>query len=126
MYRQHNENPINKHVGDCTVRAISKVLGQPWDETYCGLAVYGFMLCDMPSANNVWGMYLRSKGYERHVVSNDCPDCYSVDDFCKDNPQGTFVLALTSHVVAVIDGDYYDIWDSGNETPIFYWKRKED
>lgn len=125
MYRQHNENPINKHVGDCTVRAISKALNQSWDETYCGLVLYGFMLCDMPSANNVWGAYLKSKGYKRHPI-DDCPDCYTVYNFCDDHKQGTYILALASHVVAVIDGDYYDIWDSGDEMPIFYWKREED
>lgn len=30
-YRHYNENPNYKSVGDCTIRAISKVLNQSWD-----------------------------------------------------------------------------------------------
>lgn len=124
-YIKYNANPIHKHVGDCTVRAISTALNQNWETTYIGLIVEGFVMCDMPSANHVWGMYLKNKGFTRHIISNVCPDCYTVSDFCRDNPYGIFILAISGHVVAVIDGDYYDTWDSGNEIPIYYWERKD-
>ena len=126
MYINYNPNPLQNHVGDCTVRAISKVLNQDWEDTYLNLCLYGFSMCDMPSSNAVWGAYLKSKGFERFVIPNTCPNCYSVKEFCEENPEGTFLLALGSHVVAVENGNYYDIWDSGNEIPIYFWKRKED
>ena len=126
MWNSYNANPINKRVGDCTVRAISKITGQPWEDVYIGLAVKGYMLCDMPSANVVWGAYLKDKGFTRNIIPDLCPACYTVEDFCKEHPNGTFLLALQSHVVAVEDGDYYDTWDSGNECPIYYWQRKGD
>jgi hypothetical protein len=25
----------------------------------------------------------------------------------------------------VIDGDWYDSWDSGNEVPTYFWKERE-
>jgi len=125
-YRQYNANPVNKRVGDCTVRAISKALDQPWEVTYVGIALEGFLLCDMPSANHVWGSYLRDKGYTRRSLPNECPDCYTVADFCHDHPKGTFVLALSGHVLCVCDGDHYDTWDSGGEVPLYYWERKEE
>ena len=31
---------------------------------------------------------------------------------------------MLSNAVGVIDGDYYDTWDSGNEIPIFYWRKE--
>ena len=83
-------------------------------------------MLDMPSANAVWGSYLRKKGFVREIIPNTCPDCYTVEDFCRDNPKGTYILALSGHVVAVIDGKYYDTWDSGDEIPIYYWYRKDD
>ena len=126
MYINYNPNPLQNHVGDCTVRAISKALNQDWEDTYLNLCLYGFSMCDMPSSNAVWGAYLKSKGFERFVIPNTCPNCYSVKEFCEENPEGTFLLALGSHVVAVENGNYYDIWDSGNEIPIYFWKRKED
>jgi hypothetical protein len=79
----------------------------------------------MPSANHVWGKYLRNKGFERKVIPDSCPDCYTVKDFCDDHPKGTYILAISGHVVTVIDGAYYDTWDSGDEIPIYYWQRKE-
>lgn len=125
MYRYYNANPMALRVGDCTVRAISKALGQSWDETYIGLCVAGLEQCDMPSANAVWGRYLKRHGYTRRALPDTCPDCYTVEAFTQEHPEGTFILALPSHVVAVIDGDYFDTWDSGSETPIYYW-RKDD
>ena len=79
---------------------------------------------DMPSSNAVWGAYLRTRGFRRDVIPNSCPDCYKVTDFCKDNPTGRYILATGNHVVAVINGDYYDTWDSGNEIPIYYWRKE--
>ena len=79
----------------------------------------------MPSANHVWGAYLRSKGWERCVIPNDCPDCYCVKDFCLDHPTGRYVMAISGHVVAVVDGDYFDTWDSGDEVPVYFWKRND-
>ena len=34
MYIEYNSNPENKLVGDCVVRAISKVTDQDWERTY--------------------------------------------------------------------------------------------
>lgn len=123
-YINYNANPRRNNVGDCTVRAISKALDQDWETTYCGMALQGYAMRDMPSANAVWGSYLRRKGYHRNVLPNTCPDCYTVRDFCEDYPTGVYILALQSHVIAVIDGDYYDTWDSGDETPIYYWQKE--
>lgn len=117
-----NPNPKNARVGDCVVRALSIATRNSWEDIYTDLAVYGFMLCDMPSSNAVWGAYLKDQGYERKVVIDTCPDCYTVRDFCRDNPQGTFILGTGTHVVAVINGNYCDTWDSGDEVPIYYWR----
>lgn len=119
----YNPNPARNRVGDCTVRAISKALDQDWETTYAGLTAYGFMLCDMPNANHVWNAYLKSKGFKRHIIPNDLPDDYTVSDFCEENPHGTYILAIDGHVVCVIDGMYYDTWDSGGEIPIYYWAK---
>lgn len=79
----------------------------------------------MPSADRVWGAYLRSKGFRRDLIESDCPECYTVRDFCREHEQGRYVMAISGHVVAVIDGQYYDTWDSGDEVPIYYWYKED-
>ena len=123
-YVYYNPNPAGQRVGDCVIRAISKLTGQDWEQTYIGVAVQGYISYDMPSSNAVWAEYLRRRGFRRYVIPDTCPDCYTVKDFCIDNPQGAFLLATGSHVVTVIDGDYFDAWDSGAEVPIYFWTKE--
>lgn len=123
----YNPNPCGKSVGDCTVRAIAKALEQDWETTYIGLSLQGLLMGDMPNADNVWGAYLRLHGFHRMLLPNDLPDFYTVADFARDNPDGTFVLSMPGrHVVVVIDGNWLDSWDSGREEPVYYWKREDD
>ena len=122
MVESFNPNPKGKRVGDCTVRALCKALNQSWEKTYVELCVYGLMHYDMPSANAVWGAYLKSKGFSRYIVPDTCPDCYTLEQFCIEHPQGTYVVGLSGHVVTVQGGKIYDSWDSRNEIPIYYWR----
>ena len=122
MYIYYNPNPQNNLVGDCVIRAIAKVTGQSWEQTYIKVALQGLLMHDMPSSNSVWGAYLAGQGFKRHVIPNTCPDCYTVKDFCADYPQGAYILATGTHVIAVVDGDYYDTWNSGDEVPIYFFK----
>lgn len=120
---QYNANPRSNRVGDCVIRAISKVTGMSWEKTYTEIALKGFSMYDMPSSNAVWGRYLIDNGYKMLTIPNFCPDCYTVIEFCEDHPEGSYLVATGTHVLAVIDGDYYDTWDSGDEIPIYYFTK---
>ncbi len=119
-----NPNPNGSYVGDCVIRALSKAFDTNWHKTYAELAIQGYSMGDMPSSNRVWGQYLKSCGFRRYVIPNTCPMCYTIKEFCEDNPHGTYVVGTGTHVVTVVDGNYYDTWDSGDETPIFYYKKE--
>ena len=123
-YVYFNNNPLEKATGDCVVRAISIVTGMSWDEAYEAVCEEGFRLAEMPSTNTAWGALLRRIGFEKLVVPDTCPTCYTVRDFCEEYPNGVYMLATGTHVVAVINGNWIDAWDSGNEYPIYYWRRK--
>ena len=120
-YAHYNPSPFGKNVGDCTVRALSKALDQDWHETYFGLCIEGALRGDMPSANATWGAYLRRNGYQRELA----PEDVTVAEFADAHPNGSYILALSGHVVCVIDDVLYDTWDSGNETVLYFW-RKDD
>jgi hypothetical protein len=124
MWIEYLNNPLGLRVGDCVIRAISKALNQSWEKTYIDLCVQGFMLGDLPSSNAVWSSFLRHKGFKRRTIE-DCPDCYSIDDFCKEHPFGTYVIGTGSHAVCVENGNVYDAWDSRQETPVYYFEKGE-
>ena len=121
MYRYYNPNPAGRTVGDCSIRAITKALDIPWEKAYAKVVVNGFRMNDMPSSDSVWGSVLRMEGFYKVALPNTCPDCYTMEDFCRDNPKGIFVLGTGSHVATVVDGDLYDSWDSSYEIPIYVW-----
>ena len=123
MWVQFNPNPLGKSVGDCVIRALSRVLDKGWVWTYIELCIQGLLMADMPSSNAVWGAYLRRKGFHKENIPDTCPDCYTIADFSNDHPKGTYAVCTGNHVVAVIDGSVFDSWDSLRETPIFYWRK---
>lgn len=99
-------------------------MDKDWEDTYLEIVMKGYTMHDMPSSNNVWGAYLHEHGFKRYVIPNTCPSCYTVEQFCEDNPNLTGILATGTHVIAVQDGNYFDTWDSGNEVPIYYWRKE--
>lgn len=125
MYAEYNNNPQNKRVGDCVIRAIAKALGKDWNEVYIDLSMEGYKQADSFQSMAVWGKYLKDNGWQQMLVPDTCPACYTVKQFCNDNPQGYYILVGNSHVICAIDGAYFDTWDSGDETVIYFFKRKE-
>ena len=123
-YIQYNPNPMSRNVGDCSVRAIAKALDTDWETSYIRIMINGYAMGDMPSSDAVWGAVLRQNGFYREAIPNTCPDCYTAEDFCKDHPEGTYVLAFGGHVATVVDGNLYDSWDSSREIPQFYWFKR--
>lgn len=124
MYSEYNPNPMGKHVGDCVVRAVSKALDQSWEQTYIDLSLLGYAMGDLLSSNAVWGAYLKDKGFSRDMVKEGRDMCYTVEDFCEEYPIGVYVVGTGTHAICVIDGVYYDTWQSGNETPIYFYKQE--
>lgn len=124
-YASYNPNPAGKSIGDCTVRAVAKAMGLDWDAAYLALAAVGLERKDLPNADEVWGAYLRRHGFKRYAVDDGGQDGYTVADFAEDHPEGVYVLSMPGrHVVTVVDGAYYDSWDSGAEVPVYYYHKE--
>lgn len=124
MYSELNINPQKKQTGDCVIRAIGTVTDTEWDDVYLDLLMKGFQMKEMPSQNNVWGAYLHDRGFTRHIIPDTCPDCYTVEAFTRDHPKGRYILGTGTHVIAVIDGNFYNTWNSGEEIPIYYFEKE--
>lgn len=118
-----NPNPQGLNVGDCAIRAISIATDKPWNEVYTGVTLAGLKLSDMPTSNRVWGEYLEENGFKLYLIPDSCPDCYTIKDFTREYPTGTYIVGTGRHVVAVKDGSYMDTWDSGSERPLYFFKK---
>lgn len=121
-YIYYNPNPNNTHVGDCAVRAVAKILGKDWEDAYIGLCAEGWKYKDMPTSAYVIGMYLREHDFRQKMIPNICPDCTTVKKFAQEHGDGKYITITEEHMTAVMDGDYYDTWDSGDEIVLYYYE----
>lgn len=124
MWIRCNPNPLGKQTSDCVVRAIAIATEQSWKRTYRELCELGEIEAEMPNTNSLWGLYLKQKGAEQFLLPENCPQCMSVRAFCERFPEGVYVIGTGTHAVACIDGDYLDSFDSGSETPAYFWRVK--
>ena len=124
MWIRCNPNPLGKTTGDCVVRAIAIATDQSWRRTYRQLCDLGEIHADMPSSNYIWGTYLRQRGARQFLLPESCPECITVRAFCERYPEGVYVIGTGDHAVAVIDGDWYDSWNSEDEIPTYFWRVK--
>lgn len=122
-WRKYNPNPVQRSVGDCAVRAVAAALGVDWETAYALIADTGFRMADMPSSNSVWGAVLRQHGFRRYAIPNTCPECYTLEQFAEDHPEGIYVVGTGNHVVTIRDGMVWDSWNSLRELPQFYWTK---
>ena len=129
-----NENPFGLNTGDCVIRAITTALNLNWFMVHDELSFLSRKMADMPSSNRVWKAYLKNKGFKEYEAEDTCPDCLTVEEFARNHPKGRYILSTAeykkanesifvtgTHVVAVIDGNYYDTWDSGGDVPLSFF-----
>ena len=120
MWIFRNPNPCNILIGDCVIRAVSIAQKQGWRITHKDLCDLSREMCNVPSANSVWGTYLMERGAQYFEPNKPI----TIRQFCLLNPYGTFTVGTGSHAVTIIDGDWYDIWDSGDEYISYIFKIK--
>lgn len=121
MWIKYNNNPVGANTEDCVIRAVAIALNITWDDAFDLIAQMAKGMGQLMNQNAVWGAVLRQHGFTRHIIPNTCPNCYSVEDFAMEHPEGIYVLGTGTHAIAIIDGNYYDTWDSGREIPIYFW-----
>lgn len=122
--RYYNPNPLKKETGDCVLRAMCKVLDKDWDTVYKELAEIGFELKVPMTMDECWKEYLIRHGFTYHGIKvKKGSKRPTVSSFAKEHKKGTYILRVANHIVACVDGYYYDIWDSGNCSLYGYWEK---
>jgi len=130
VYYQPNDKDLKDEVGDCQIRAFSKVLGLSWLEAFdlttplCReLQTYTIFGCDLKKTKEA----MSKLGFEYTGISNKKGSKRpTVDEFAKKHPIGKYILSVANHVVACVDGKYYDTWDSGYKCLYGYYELKNE
>ena len=121
----YNEHPYGYTIDDCVLRAIATYFDISWEQAYLMVVAKGYEMKLFPTNMNlVWESMLLDKGLTKYYVPNTCPMCVTVEKFANDHPHGSYILGTTTHAIAVINGSYYDTWDSGQEYPVYYFAKK--
>lgn len=121
----YNAHPYQDDIDDCVVRAIATFFDISWDEAYLMIVIQGYKMKLFPNnRNDVWGTLLHEKGCDFYYIQNMCPNCITVERFANDHPHGRYILGTTTHAIAIVNGSYYDTWDSGQEYPVYYFVKK--
>ena len=126
-YYQPNDKDLKDKVGDCQVRALSKALSLSWLEAFdltipiCReLQTYTIFDCDLKKTKEA----MKSLGFEYTGISNKKgSDRPTVKEFALSHRTGIYILSLSHHVVAVVDGIYYDTWDCGKKSLYGYYTK---
>ena len=125
-YYQPNKKDLKDEYGDCVIRSLTKVTGKEWLQVFEELLPYARELQCMPNGKACYEKYLISNNFLYHGISNKKGSKRpTVDSFTKEHKEGTYLLRVAHHCVAVVDGIYYDTWDSGDCCLYGYWERKE-
>lgn len=136
-WKKYNANSRNNDTGDCVVRSISLAYGKDYDETHKELlSLARDMRVDKYNYIHVFSRYLNELGHMGETKAENFysgrgnskhTEPFTIEDFCKDNPHGTFILLNgkepgdSDHLACVIDGNLYDSWDSSGQYVTRIW-----
>lgn len=127
VYYQPNKKDLKDRYGDCTIRALSRAMNCSWLEAFDLM----IPLCREAQVSNIFDApsvvrnpMVESLGFKYAGISNKRGTRRpTVDSFAKDHPTGTFICNVANHEVAVVDGKYYDTWDSGECSLYGYYEK---
>lgn len=120
-FNHFNPNPKNLETGDCVIRALCAVTNKSWYEVFDIICAHARENAVMPNDN--WTTESRMNLFGLRRVKLPKPSkgekCYKVEQFCKEHPKGKYILNMAHHEMAVIDGEYYDLYPGWETTRVY-------
>lgn len=117
---RHTANPKNE-TNDCIIRSIANATNRPWQDVMRELCDIAIEMYQMPNNGQVVDEYM----YRRKIFVYTPDEKITVSQFAAKHPKGRYVIGVKDHGVSIIDGDWYDLVDSGNEEVLEYYKVEE-
>lgn len=143
-FHYFNANPHKRITGDCIIRAISTATGIPYNDVVMEMAK---LQCETGyDADGLIDRYLKSKGWIKNKQpKREDGTKYTGKDFCKvlqkhfpldvDGAMTFDGIEITHrivanigghHIVAIMDGKVWDIWNSTDGCIGNYWTTWHD
>lgn len=133
-FHYHNANPHNRITTDCVIRAISTATEIPYNQVVMELAELQCKTGYDDGDVKLYDKYLKSKGWVKYNQPRKADNTkYTGKEWCKQlqedydwviNPDKIKRMVAHiggHHVVAIVDGRVWDIWDSTCKTIGNYW-----
>lgn len=117
-WHEFNPNPKDRNIGDCTLRSYCAAFGISWEKAFD-------IASKVAKENASMIQYMADKilteefncvvdeKYNKKSVKGK--DRITVNEFAMTHPYGKFILHVPKHQVTVINGEYWDSWDSGDK-----------
>lgn len=121
-YYQPNKMDIKDKYGDCVIRAFCKAYNKTWLEAFRELIPYAEKLQMMPNATEVIKAYVEAHGGVWHgIKAEKGRKRMTVKELAK-YTKGVHIAKVAHHIVCIIDGDWFDTFDSGNKPVYGHWE----
>lgn len=122
MYVNLNINPKQRKASDCVIRTFALALNQSWEDTYRELCELGVKMYRIPNEKATYEKYAKNKNMEKKKIELVNGRKPTVESFADSHKKGTYILSVANHLVAVINGKYYDSWDCGHKSVYTFWE----
>ena len=141
MFKQFNNNPKCKIIKrgkkkgqkeikcDCVIRCMQLAWNTDWLTAAKRLAERSFELCDTQTSNAVYESFCESAKIDAKIKDSFTgrKRYKRVKEFAESTKGDStgYIVSVPHHLVFVKNGEYFDAWDSGNETVRKIWKLKK-
>lgn len=115
----------NDHVcGDCGIRAVAKAIGCTWEDSLTTLYNTAIKMKEAPGSCDNITETLKPYGFKWVAIKPKTGEKRpTVSDFAKSHEKGVYICRVSGHVVCARNGNYFDIWDSGEKSLYGYWEK---
>lgn len=128
-YYQPNKKDIKDEVGDCAIRAFTKALNKSWLEVFDELVPFAREHQCLLNQKPAYQDYLAKQNWI-YTSNGKVSKTKTVTKFCKEHQIGSYILYVRvgyrTHLVAVVDGIYYDTWDCGQYLVYGYYQKESN
>jgi len=113
--------------GDCVIRAFALAAGITWLEAFDALCEHARKTYSVPNCHTNYIPLFKELGYQRIACKAvKGKSRMTAEEFCKKHRKGRYMLRISNHLAAVVDGKVRDSWNPANKCVYSYFVVSEE